>query len=668
MINEILQKHRCLILLIPTMLCALLLTQLLAKDRQISQTADEATHLYAGYRALKCGDFGFSADHPPLAKMVAATPLLRMKATVSCEIVAPEYEAAAGIEWLYAQNWEEVLSRARAAVCVFAVGLCIMVWIVARRMFGLSTALIASTLLVFEPNILANGALVTTDAPLTFALLFAVYSFYLWIKSNAHPYLLLAGLATGLTLVAKISGIIVIPTICLLAVAEASLHSDKKQSWLRTAGRNLSAMGFVFIIALGVMWAVYGMRFTAYPGGDSSLAIPPAGHGPPFANAIRTLKTIHLLPEGYLDGLGRAALMVSGGSATFMLGKVYPREQWFFFPLRMVIQCTTAFLVLITLAAFAIKSIVKQHRRELLFMVIPAAVFLAICMCVRMNLGLRHGLPVIPFLLIVVSAGCVELGRRVRWVRVVVPCLIVLHAASSLNAFPNYLSYANELWGGPGDLYKHLTPDYGESYKQARKFLEKHPASPCWIVTDYRMDPRDYKIPCQPVGGWGWFPDQVPTRMVGTVLVSAELISGIEALPGGKVAEFARIVPKARIAGSAMLVYEGNFDTRALASAAEENLAAKAFSAGQGDVFLQHANRAVALGPKSVSAHIVLCQALVANGVVDLALRECGNTRAMVVNDPLREQELRMVDELLQIIGPTYRPTNGQQDGIGPRP
>jgi len=62
------------------------------------------------------------------------------------------------------------------------VGLCVLVWVTARRMFGLTTALAASLLLIFEPNVLAWGSLVMTDVPVTCTLLFTVFAFHLWVQ------------------------------------------------------------------------------------------------------------------------------------------------------------------------------------------------------------------------------------------------------------------------------------------------------------------------------------------------------------------------------------------------------------------------------------------------------------------------------------------------------
>jgi hypothetical protein len=65
-IRSALRRHPWLEWLIPLALCLTLLAQMLFSVQQMSQHGDEATHLYAGYRVLKCGDYTFGREHPPL--------------------------------------------------------------------------------------------------------------------------------------------------------------------------------------------------------------------------------------------------------------------------------------------------------------------------------------------------------------------------------------------------------------------------------------------------------------------------------------------------------------------------------------------------------------------------------------------------------------------------
>ncbi len=144
--------------LIPAALCLIMLVQMLCSVRQMSQHADEATHLYAGYRALKCGDYTLGREHPPLAKMLVAIPLLWSNPPINCaQLAVDKYGVEYGTDWDYSQedqatdwlysqdNWWHLLTEARVASSIGAVALCMGVWIAARRMFGRAAAVVSTT-------------------------------------------------------------------------------------------------------------------------------------------------------------------------------------------------------------------------------------------------------------------------------------------------------------------------------------------------------------------------------------------------------------------------------------------------------------------------------------------------------------------------------------------
>jgi hypothetical protein len=61
-----------------SLLLVLFVTLSLSATLQKSPTADEGFHLVAGYSYLKWRDFRLNPEHPPLAKILAALPLLAL--------------------------------------------------------------------------------------------------------------------------------------------------------------------------------------------------------------------------------------------------------------------------------------------------------------------------------------------------------------------------------------------------------------------------------------------------------------------------------------------------------------------------------------------------------------------------------------------------------------
>jgi dolichyl-phosphate-mannose-protein mannosyltransferase len=635
--------------LIPAVLCLVIFGQLFFSGLQLSQTSDEATHLYAGYRYLKCGALDFSREHPPLARVVAAAPLLSMNLNVDCAPFKGDdvQQAFAGVSWLYSQNWPVALARARMAVSVFAVGLVLLVWTTARRMFGLTTAIVAGLLLVFEPNVLAYGSLVMTDVPVTCMLLFAVLGFYLWATHRTLQFLLLTALAAGLTLLAKHSGVVVVPILVALAVADACIQPDgrgdgDRRKWpavfRHLLFRNLLAVGLICVLAVCIVWVGYGMRFAPYPGASQL-----QGQRQPATSArervLQRVEDHHLLPRTYLQGFASALTLPNQGSVVFVDGKVYSHAPWFSTPLNFMIRSSAAMLAMMVVAAFGIAIAPQQQLRERLFLLIPAAVYLGVCIHASTDVSVRYLLPMFPFLLIAVATGCVELAQRVRWAGYALPCLIVLHAVSSLHAYPNYLSYANELWGGPTQAYKYLPGvDWGQAYPQAKHYLERHPAESCWLITGWQWDPAFYGLPCQTFGLY--LPHEIPSRVHGIVIVSSTLITDVRPAEGELAAAFKNVTPKDHIGGSALLVYDGDFDTRLDAATGERNLATYAFSMGQLSSALEHGKKAVDMAPESALAHATLCR-LLAPTQMNSALKECYIARNLLRNDPLRQEQIR---------------------------
>ena len=318
------------------------------------------------------------------------------------------------------------------------------------------------------------------------------------------------------------------------------------------------------------------------------------------------LEDRHLLPQAYLEGFARTLAISNQGSVAFVAGKTYLQAPWFSTPLNFLIRNTAAMLAMILLAAFGIAITFRQHRRKRLFLLVPAAIYLAVCLHASINVSVRYLLPMFPFLLIAVADGCVELARRVRWVSYALPCLLVLHAASSLHAYPNYLSYANDLWGGPARAYKYEPwLDWGQAYPQAKDYLDRHPTENCWFITGWQWDPGFYNVPCRTFGNY--LPHEIPPHVHGTIIVSSTLLTDVRLAEGELAAAFKNATPKDHIGGSALLVYEGDFDTSLDAATGERNLAMHASSDGQLSAALEHAKRAVELAPASALAHGNLC-------------------------------------------------------------
>src|SRR4029077_394583 len=125
--------------------------------------------------------------------------------------------------------------------------------------------------------------------------------------------------------------------------------------------------------------------------------------GPTSSALILRIARWRLLPESYLYGVVNVSAL--GNLPTVIFGQYYPSAQWFYFPAIFIIKSTLAFLLLCALAPLSATLWRKQFRREVLFLLIPPAFYLAAAMSSGVNYGVRHLLPIYPFLVVFVAFG-----------------------------------------------------------------------------------------------------------------------------------------------------------------------------------------------------------------------------------------------------------------------
>ncbi len=601
---------------------ALLAVELGFSARQQSQTFDEACHIFAGYQSWKNFDFGINPEHPPLVKLVAAIPLLGMRLHVSP--VPQDYfkfvEYTGGREFLYANDADALLFRARLAAGTFTILLALTVFLVARSMWGGGPAFLALVLLIFDPNILAHGALVTTDIGVTFGLFLAAGCFYLYQKSPSRLRLLGAGLATGVCLGTKHSGILIFPMLLLLAVTDLPPFWDAASNkvapgiWKR-ALEQIFSLTAVTAISLLVLWSFYGFRYSARA---NALAVnPPLSEfarrmGPNGSAIVLQIAHWHLLPESYLYGV--VDVYSPAVIPTFLFGKVYPAGQWFYFPAIFVVKSTVAFLILCCLVPLSKALRERKCRREVFFLLIPPVVYFCAALFSGINYGVRHLLPVYPFLIVLAAFSAWHLAQRRRAAAVLVAILLVFHIASSMSAFPDYISYANELWGGPRNAHRILADsnvDWGQGLKAMKRYIDQRQIKDCWFAYfgSVVADAAYYGIPCKPLPASFANAVQLPLPVIpqsvdGPVFLSASEIAGTYwgADWDNPYLSFRNAPPSAVIADS-ILVYDGKVDLSSAAALTHEQLSARLLQANQLDQALAEADRAVAIAPNMPGAH-----------------------------------------------------------------
>ena len=598
-----------------------------------SLTFDEDNHIFAGYMMHKTGDYGLNPEHPPLVKLLATLPLLGRDLWIP-PLQNREFKTEAyldGRDFLARNDGasQHLVFQMRLCAGLLALALSLVVFLAAQEWFGTGAGLIAMLLVVFDPNVLANSALVTTDIGVSLFFLLSVYAFYRYVKNPTLLRLLLAGIAAGLLLATKHSGILLAPMLVLLVAWE--IFTAPKATRSKLALHLTGALAAIVVIAVVVLWSFYGFRYAARPSGlhlSTSLQNYAAPLHDLSRSGVLAIARLHLLPESYLMGLVDVKRMAEF-YPTFILGKVYPHGQWWYFPFVILVKTTIGLLALVTIAAFAIISGRLRKGRELAFVLIPWFVYLAVAILAGMNIGSRHILPLYALAAILAGAGIVALSaQNSRWAWVGA-ALIFAHIASSLYAFPNYIPYANEASGGQRNV-RHLLSDanvdWAQQLIQVKKWQDAHPTEECWFAYFARpeVDPATYGIRCHALPTidtfWLGGADIVPTEIHGTVLISAGDLSGCE-WPSSAMNPYRNFLPlePAESIDYGVLVYRGDFSMTQAAALSRAQQAMQLLIAGKPDQALPLAREAVTIDPEDIISQTALGDITAALGQKDEA-------------------------------------------------
>ena len=622
------------------LLLVIMEAQLLLSVRQNSQTFDESAHIYSGYSYWKTGDFGINPEHPPLEKLVDTLPLLTtgIKAPQPLPINFRAVSALGGLQLLYSHDADALLLRARAMATLFSLGCALLIFLAASEMFGTGAGLLALLLLVFEPNFLANGALVDTDIGASCFVFATVYAFYRYCKKPSILRLAICCLAAGLALAAKHSTVLLLPIFVILAIYEIARRRSPElgttETRLRQSLRLLGITGVIVVTAITILWSFYGFRYAARPGNapmvpTTSQFLSSLKH-PVEASIIGFMEKHHVLPEAYLFGITDIVKLSKTGRPTFLLGHSYATGHWFYFPAVFAIKSTIGFMLLLALI-FAAKALWRnEYRRELVFLIAPPLLWLAVAMTSKLDLGIRHILPMFPFLVVLAGAVAWTLLRQSRTWATVAVALLAFHAVSSLHTYPNYLPYSNEAFGGPSNTYRVVSDanvGWEGGLKSLANYLSKHHITQCWFAFNGPNDPAYYHIPCKPlptmfavITGRS---QVVPDQITGPVFIGSMELSGFDFGPDemNPYQQFVRLRPAAVLAGE-ILEYDGSFQIPEIAGVSHFGAANVLMQRKQFDAAIEESKKAAELDPKLIYPHEILSALYAQRKQLDEAMGE----------------------------------------------
>jgi hypothetical protein len=429
-------------------LLLLMAVNLFAAISRKSITNDEIVHIPAGYYHLVAGEFQLNNEHPPLVKMWAALPLLIVQPD---EPPAPKTEDENFMErtWGFHERfWQANQARfqtvtfwPRVMMIPIALALGVLIFVFARKLFGETAALIAVALYVLEPTVLAHGRVVHTDVPAALAYLLFFFALHRYSEAPGKMRALVLGLVSALALLTKFSMLVLLPVLAIYFVARLCINwRDRKQ---RTQILFHSA-----VITEVVLFLVNAAYYFQRPPLEASDVRWVAMKSPALLGFVTTFVRLasYLVPTYYLFGVYNIELHNHFGHATSLLGHYNDLGWWYYFPVAFALKTTIPFLLLaIAGLGWSVWRLVKRDWR-FLWLVVPVCIYLAISLTSHINIGIRHFLPVYPFLFIAGGALLAQLLQARRTAGIAI--LLVMFGwmgFEAMRTFPNYTPYMNQL-------------------------------------------------------------------------------------------------------------------------------------------------------------------------------------------------------------------------------
>jgi 4-amino-4-deoxy-L-arabinose transferase-like glycosyltransferase len=476
-----------------------------------SPTVDEFVHLPAGYFYLKTGDFDLAARNTPLVKVLAALPLLTINPEINT--VKPAHESA-WYPWVLGTDFMQrnravytrlfLLGRLPIVILGLLMGLLVHRW--ARELYGPEAGLLALAFFAFCPTLIGHAHLATMDVGAATFVLFAVYLFQRWALDPTPARLLAAGFGLGLAELAKPTAVLLYPIFGVLLLWE--MIRDKLFSL-----RRLAALVLIFGLSVAVLNAGYLFQGTGRPVGDFEF------HSR-FMQRIAGLLPARYpmpLPAPYLEGFDGVRLDAESGEfPNYLFGRWSREGTPAYFLITFLFKTPLPFLAACLLAPFVR---LRQKSRGEIFVALPLVVLLLSysVLADRVNYGIRHILPIFPFLFIFAGRLAPFFAERSRRVRIAALAVLGLYPISALWATPNTVDYFNLLARGRGDrILLDSNIDWGQGLRRVKAYMDREGLDHIDLAYFGHVDPALYGI------RWD-FPR--PDRP-GLVAVSANFLHG----------------------------------------------------------------------------------------------------------------------------------------------
>jgi hypothetical protein len=447
-----------------------------------NNTCDEPYHIASAVVMYDVGKHASGVEQPPLTRIVAGLPLylrgVRLppdELTTAVVNMHDTYMQGTAILFHSKLSYWQVLITARLSMLIFPLIALLYLYLLAAWIGNEFVAALSVLFFSFDPALLGHSTWVCTDMAACAGFMAATYHGLRWVVLHGWRRAVATGVAVGAAVAAKYSCMFVIPAIgLLLIVRPLSVFKSNLPNKLATYFRRWPSIGqiaTVGVVAFITLWGTYFFNVDRM----SNQTIFPTARAE-WLRIPAKIRNAEMPMPSFVLGLMRLISHNKAGNNSYLNGQFSAVGWWYYFPEAIAVKEPLGLLAGLAAAGVLFCVPGPRARWRMATILIPPAVFLAAAMNGHLDIGIRHVLPVLPFLYLLV---CFQLTRIGTKGLILLGALIAVAAVESLLIAPNYAEFFNLAAGGPTRGAKYLIDsniDWGQDIAPLADWLHSDQA------------------------------------------------------------------------------------------------------------------------------------------------------------------------------------------------
>ena len=447
-----------------------------------NNTVDEPFHIASAVTMYDVGKETDGFEQPPLTRIVAGLPLylrgVRLPPTeLTTTVVSMRETYLRGTQILFHSNlsYWQVLITARLSMLIFPLVALLYLYLLAAWIGNEFIAAMSVVFFSLDPGFIGHSAWVHNDVAACAGYLVATYHGLRWVVLGGIGRAVMMGIAVGAAIAAKFSCIFVLPAIVLLMIVQPLLaHKSELPKTLRAYFRRWPPVGQMVASAVVAFVTLWGTYFFNVDRMSNQTMFTDARSA--FLHLPSRIRNAEVPMPSFELGMMKL-VSHNKGNRGYLNGRLSDNGWWYYFPETLALKQPIALLA--GLLAAGLLLFLPAYRGDwwrITAILLPPAVLLAAAMTSRIDIGIRHLLPVLPFLYLFV---CIQLTRAGVKGLAFLAVLIATAMIESAWIAPDYLEFYNLIAGGPAQGAKYLLDsniDFGQDVARLAEWLHSDQA------------------------------------------------------------------------------------------------------------------------------------------------------------------------------------------------